>query len=409
MISKLTVSQRSYFEDIFKSFCEALDITKAQYDALKTSYNAVGNHLMKDASFIGCKTIVSPQGSLRLGTIIKPISEDGDIDVDLVFRIVNKNESWTQKIIKDLVGASLRNSRYSSMIDKKEGKRCWTLLYRQNSDNINERYHMDILPCVAENDYETQFRDQASSRYDYSKIGKLGIRITDKTHPLYSISNNTTDWYISNPDGYALWFVDRCKLAPSMRETVAANILTLDEYNPNKCTLQRIVQLLKRHRDIMFANDEDHKPISVIITTLASKAYQGETNILEGLVNVILSMQRFIEIDENGNDIISNPVKPEENFADKWKVDSTLRDNFYKWLKKAQEDLKSIVESTGIQLWQNLEKWFGVKLSQNIKSNMTNTFNNEKRDGALKMTATGISAIGSGVTLNAANTFYGKR
>lgn len=42
--------------------------------------------------------------------------------------------------------------------------------------------------------------------------------------------------------------------------------------------LQRIVQILKRHRDIMFNGDED-KPISIIITTLASRAYRGETNL----------------------------------------------------------------------------------------------------------------------------------
>jgi hypothetical protein len=35
-----------------------------------------------------------------------------------------------------------------------------------------------------------------------------------------------------------------------------------------KTPLQQAVQILKRHRDMMFADDPEHKPISVIITTL---------------------------------------------------------------------------------------------------------------------------------------------
>lgn len=405
MISKLNSEQISYLEEVFKSICESLDITKTQYDALKASYNAVGEHLMKDATFAGCKTVVTPQGSFRLGTIIKPVSEDGDIDVDLVFRVVDKEYYWTQKIIKDLVGESLRNSsRYGSMVDKKEGKRCWTLLYRKNSKDINERYHMDILPCVAEKEHETEFRSQAASNFDNSRIGKLSIRITDTRHPDYCTSTNISDWYISNPDGYALWFADRCKLAINCREIPSAKILSLDEYNPNKCTLQRIIQLLKRHRDIMFQYDDENKPISIIITTLASKAYKGETDILKGLANVVMTMENYIE----PNNRISNPVMPEENFADKWVKEPIKKKKFYDWLHKAKDDINTIVNSTGIQLWKNLEKIFGESLSQKVKSDMTIKFNEDKNNGKLKMASTGIAATGA-ISLNAANTFYGKQ
>ena len=65
--------------------------------------------------------------------------------------------------------------------------------------------------------------------------------------------------------------------------------------------MQRIVQILKRHRDVMFKDDKD-KPISIIITTLAANAYKGEDSLLEGLVNVISCMEPTIK-DKNGKSV----------------------------------------------------------------------------------------------------------
>ena len=52
----------------------------------------------------------------------------------------------------------------------------------------------------------------------------------------------------------------------------------------SKLPLQRAVQLLKRHRDVTYANSTKEEkaaaPISIIITTLAAHAYQGEGDVL---------------------------------------------------------------------------------------------------------------------------------
>ena len=98
----------------------------------------------------------------------------------------------------------------------------------------------------------------------------------------------------SNPDGYAIWFANRCRERVSKTQLLTEEIVPLKSYNPNKTPLQRIVQILKRHRDIMFQGD-DKKPISIIITTLAAQAYNGESNIIEGLVNVVLHLKDNIQ------------------------------------------------------------------------------------------------------------------
>lgn len=406
MLSRLNPQQREEFEKILLALGESLDISETQYNALVQSYGAVGKFLQGDPELSVYDPLVSPQGSLRLGTIIQPINEDDDMDVDLVFRLKEKSPEWTPKTLKDKVGARLKSSpRYSKMLDD-EGKRCWTLLYRQDSDNMKERYHMDILPSVANKDYEEQMRRVLTEAFDLKKLDSISIRITDKEREGYTTQIDIKDWLKSNPDGYAIWFANRCKLRVSTRQLLTEDIIPIGKYNPNKTPLQRIVQILKRHRDIRF-NHNDKKPISIIITTLAAQAYQGESNILEGLVTVVNHMRDYITRDENGNDKVANPLNLDENYAEKWIKDSERRDNFYKWLEAVQNDLKAILSSKGTAIWKTMDKPFGQLIVESANKRYTERMKANIKSGGAKIASTGLlGAVGQ--TLNAGNTFYGK-
>ena len=207
MISTFTVEKRKELNNLFQQIAEGLDITETQFNNLVRSYNAVGKYLEDDDSFKAYRPVVTPQGSLRLGTIIQPITEDGDIDVDLVYRLNGKFPIWTQKDIKQLVGKRLKDHGiYSGMLDKEEGRRCWTLLYRQDSDNAKERYHMDILPSVSDSEFNRRYESIISREYSQQTIDQIAIRITDNQDPGYGRSTDITEWLKSNPDGYAMWF-----------------------------------------------------------------------------------------------------------------------------------------------------------------------------------------------------------
>lgn len=83
MVRNLSKEQKEEFKDILETLGESLDITKEQYDNLTQSYRAVGTFLENDPAFADYKPLVTPQGSLRLGTIIQPINPSDDLDVDL--------------------------------------------------------------------------------------------------------------------------------------------------------------------------------------------------------------------------------------------------------------------------------------------------------------------------------------
>lgn len=107
----------------------------------------------------------------------------------------------------------------------------------------------------------------------------------------------------------------------------------------SKTPLQRSIQLLKRHRDSLFQED-DHKPISAIITTLAAHAYDGEGTLTSALRTILRNMDRYIE-ERNGVKWVQNPVNPHENFADKWPESPAKQEKFYTWLDRARRDFGS--------------------------------------------------------------------
>lgn len=402
---QLEESKRAELEEVVLFLARTIDISKTQYDNLVKSYSAVGKFLEETPEFQPYYPVISPQGSLRLGTIIQPVNKDDDLDVDLVFRFTGKNSSWTQKIVKDMVGRRLSSHGvYREMLDT-EGRRCWTLLYRQESENIKEKYHMDILPSVADRDYQELFKRVTMSEYTQDNANKVAIRITDKEAPGYSYQTDEKQWLKSNPDGYAFWFAARCKQAIQLREAAVSKIIPIGEYQEEKCVLQRVIQILKRHRDLMFNGDED-KPISIIITTLAAESYNGESNILDGLYAVIYGMESHIRKDAAGRYFVANPVNPEENFADKWQKYPKRQANFFRWLRQVKEDFNALYKNKGTLLKESISKSFGRQVAENVFDSITEKHRKAASDSKVKIAATGM--LGSiGKTLNASNTFYG--
>lgn len=407
MVKNLSKEQKEEFKDILETLGESLDITKEQYDNLTQSYRAVGTFLENDPVFADYKPIVTPQGSLRLGTIIQPINPGDDLDVDLVYRLSEKNPWWTQKDLKDKVGARLKGSdRYAPMLKKEEGRRCWTLLYRDNSDNPKEKYHMDILPSVADSKYAERMTRLFSESFSEQTVDQISIRITDKESGDYATATQIEKWLKSNPDGYALWFATRCKEDTSVK-LLAEAVVPIEKYNKDKTVLQRIVQILKRHRDMMFSNDKENKPISIIITTLAARAYKGEQDLVDGLVNVVNNLEKNITKNDKGEDVVSNPVNPEENFADKWPSHPIRRVNFYKWLAAVKKDVSDILGGTNrVQIQGVLDRAFGKDTSTRAATLLTERRKAKMASGAVLLGSTGKVGA-SGKVMNTSNTFFG--
>lgn len=332
---------------ILKKMLTELEIPESAYDKAVKRYQDIGDWFgRKESSLNQYDPHVFPQGSFRLGTVIKPINGNEEYDLDLSCKLRKglSKQTHTQEQVKNLVGKELEAYRVARGIQEKlEPKhRCWRLNYQ---DELN--FHADIVPAIPEDQQRRVQLSEAirkSESDQFASAADTTVVITDDRNSNYkTISEN---WKISNPEGYASWFEDRMRGQTVYNLLEKAQIDKVPTYK-RKTSLQQAIQLLKRHRDIMFAKAPDKKPISIIITTLAARAYNGETDLGDALSNILNNMGNFIKA---AKPRVPNPVDPGEDFADRWATDATLETNFKAWLTQAKADFDFLEKSNDVRL-----------------------------------------------------------
>ena len=318
---------------ILDEICQELELSEAQYEAAKTSYEAVADWLGKSTHPTLRTLSLYAHGSTALGTTVRPLARE-DFDVDLICLVLGLTGDMPPAELKKLIGDRLReHGQYAAMLEEK--KRCWRLNYARE-------FHLDISPTIPN-----------------PHCNNRGELVPDKS---------LRAWKPTNPLGYRLRFEEYCLLQPVIRAlaTAAADSVAKADIQPfparrvRKGILRRIVQLLKRHRDIAFADIEaDIAPISIIITTLAAKAYAFcvrqfvfDTE-LDVVVATIRMMPHFIErpyVDGRRTYSIPNETTEGENFADRWNQEPERATAFYNWHAKALSDFESIANLEGLDL-----------------------------------------------------------
>ena len=337
-------------EPLEKSLAEAvdeLDVPASKYEDAERAYGAVGDWLNRDDSAIArYRPEIYPQGSFALGTAIRPLGE-GEYDVDAVCLLALTETSVSQQDLKKMIGDRLRaHGMYSKMLAPPEGgRRCWTLRYADES-----RFHLDVLPAIPA---------------DPSLVSALGVPPEWAEHAL-SITDQMTwgqsgPWPMSNPKGYAQWFRGRTLEAARGPVRIQASVEPMTQVRAGTA-LQKAVQLLKRHRDVLYGDDED-KPISIIITTLAARAYEGQQRVADTLRAFVPAMRSDVEM-RAGVAWVPNPVNPAENFADKWTEAPRKRELFVNWLRDVERDLTTLVNRPQPkQILEYVKKAYDVRLT----------------------------------------------
>lgn len=352
---------------ILESIIEKIELPDYAYETATKRYEDLGKWFSRDESSLkNLSPHIFLQGSFRLGTAIRPIDESESYDLDLGCELENgvTMDNCRQKELKTYIKQELETYRKARGItnDLEEKHRCWRLEYL---DELN--FHMDIVPCIPSDIkmnrtiFEAIMRSGEEEKFA-SILSKYTVRITDNR--LANYDDISEMWPISNPIGYARWFENRMFQIPLKKTGTVSHRARLDEVPEfsRKNILQRVVQILKRHRDVMFRDTatSDLKPISIIITTLAARAYLGEENISEAITNVLTKMNALIN---SQFPKVPNPVNPAEDFADRWKTNPKLEGNFNSWLTQAIADFGNIVEYKNADKISDLAK---IKLSVSL-------------------------------------------
>ncbi|WP_314039973.1 nucleotidyltransferase [Slackia exigua] len=325
-----------YMEGQLASALGEIEMPDSYYDKAISAYGSVSRELTAESSSLyEHDPEIILQGSIKIGTAIKPVSDDGSYDVDMVCNLRSLDKSdMSQKTLKEMVGVDVKAyARRHGMSNKPHnGKRCWTLEY---VDDAN--FHLDILPTL--DDTCSHSRAMLAKSHCVPD-GASYLVHTDKRHPLYE--RICDDWPTTNPKGFARWFLGVAQVDEERKRLALAKSVSIEkiEVYKVKLPLQRYIQLLKRHKDIYFSDSANGKCVrSIVVTTLAAKAYESiprTGNWYDDFVSTVEFMPRFIwKVGEGYK--LTNPSDPLENFVDGW--DDSAMHIFENWHSSVLEDL----------------------------------------------------------------------
>ena len=353
---------------VIDNMVKLLELPDSAYDKARKRYEDLGEWFDRDESAVsGNCPHIFPQGSFRLGTAIRPLDESEEYDLDLACKLRDgiSKDSHTQETLKKLIGIELEAYRKARGIKNElEPKhRCWRLEYQ---DDLS--FHMDIVPCIPADENRRKailesIRKTGLDEYVAGSASQTTISITDDRHEGYK--HICDDWNISNPEGYAKWFEYRMNPQQTRILLEKAQVDGVPLFK-KKTPLQRVIQILKRHRDNWSKDNPDLKPISIIITTLAARAYNGETDIVAALGNVLEKMGGLVSPSKPR---VPNPVDPEEDFADRWYrqdcLHLRLEEHFNAWLLQARTDFQHITSTTDTEfLCEHIEEKFSLRVNE---------------------------------------------
>ena len=285
-----------------------ISLSEAQYQKIEGRYSQLQKILNVSDNPLLSEAHIFVQGSMRLKTTIKPVSgapEDLDtIDADAIIWLPHAQGAGAQEILDAIEERFKSGSRVQEKI--KQLRRGIRIIYADE----NPGFHIDVTPARAIN-----------GNSQCNGYGKL------------EVPDRKTGWKASSPIPYSDWLEGASKQTIVIEknqlslEAATQDPLPLYQDYIDQDPLRATIKLLKRHRDewAIRTKNADHRPISAVITTLATLAYidvakNSQSTPIKPL-NVILEIVQRMpnHIKRLGSDyLVCNPEDSGENFAEKW-------------------------------------------------------------------------------------------
>lgn len=173
----MVLNRSNIANELIDHLAEELQVPESRYEQAEASYHAVSQWLGRPQSKLSkYQPKFYSQGSFQLGTVIRPISDEDDYDVDAVCEMSVDASAITQATLKKMVGCEIAEymKKKNMTSPPHEGRRCWRIDY---ADGAN--FHVDILPARPDGQRLHETLIKASLNASFSNTA---IAITDKEH-----------------------------------------------------------------------------------------------------------------------------------------------------------------------------------------------------------------------------------
>ncbi|MDD4055948.1 MAG: nucleotidyltransferase [Bacteroides sp.] len=372
-------NKTAQIDDLLARAAEKLQLDKTRREKIESSYMSIQEVLENDPEFFNSKSFeIYPQGSVRIGTTVKPLAKN-EFDLDIVLHIRDNNFEQTNpiKVYNELKRVFKNDGRYEDKVEPKT--RCVRLKYAGD-------YHMDILPGCQE---KIQNEDV--------------IVIPDR---------ELKEWLISNPRGYAKWFLEKAETIrlTLLEKAYSAEEIPADDFATKK-PLQRAVQIIKRYRDLFFEKSPDYATSSIVLTTIAGELYLNQESIFETIDSIISQIKNKVNVSRTQRIKVLNPVNKEEDFTDKWEREPQYYSEFIRFSESLYESWQKLKQDNGIIEESNILKGvIGEKLFYDSIREQTMITEDYRKKGKV-FSSSAAGTLGSKKQADnpiKKNTFFGK-
>ncbi|EPN2804871.1 nucleotidyltransferase domain-containing protein [Serratia marcescens] len=306
-------NKRARWEHFLLRAAREISLSEAQYKTINGRYSQLEGILSASDNPLLADAHIFVQGSIRLKTTVKPVSGAPDdlntIDADAIIWLPHAQGAGADDILAAIEERFREGSRVQE--DIQQLRRGIRIVY---SDE-NPGFHIDVTPARA-----------IAGNYESNGEGKL------------EVPDRVAGWKASSPIPYSNWLqvastqeivLENLILAKNHATADSATQAPLPEYGEylDQDPLRATIKLLKRHRDewAIRTGNEEHRPISAVITTLATHAYLDMVEAskstplrpLDAILGIVQRMQRHVKYD-GVRYFVCNPADNGENFAEKW-------------------------------------------------------------------------------------------
>lgn len=367
---------------------EAVDISPTMYSNAVKKYESLAGYLESH----GLNADFYPQGSFALGTVIRPYAKDNDksYDLDFICQVYTDKDNISPKELRDQIKDILEAGElYGGKLVVED--ECFTIEYAEIG---SVGFSIDIVPAADETNDKKMKLQSESDRPDL-----IGTSIAIPRNSQQKVYN----WITNNPKGYRKWFDEinapfayctrdeyRKRMFESNRELFSSIEDVPEELN--RSSLQRVIQILKYHRDVYYfrafgEKANSMKPISAIINTIVARISEKADPALSPIELLQFVLSEFsvyskqtkhsemyfkqnypgktVIKKEKGKWIIENPANPEDNLANKWNENSKIPEAFFKWVSVAKVQLIDSLYLSDESFRADIEAAFGRKTVQN--------------------------------------------
>ncbi len=300
----------------FKVFLKIISLNstrEGRIDSAMSNFNCICD---EDRGVNGAFIEWFRHGSFAHGTVIKPLNDGMEYDVDITLvldldklRLASRNPRAVVAWLADRIRAKYDRMIFLENVPLvRQKNRCVRIEYQRD-------FHFDIVPAYYRRDFFTGEEDHSF---------------------LYVPDRGTNKWIRSNPEGMNNWF-----------KTINGK---------TKGDLRRLVKMLKCWRENKF--DRSRAPRSVVLEALAGYGISGDNGTAEDLfINTLNNIEEWLRKQFLLFGLtVDNPALPSENLARGWRDRDIrlFRDKLTSAIQWGIEAYNSRSEEKSVMLWQKV-------------------------------------------------------